>query len=240
MRKFAKMGLCVGLSICILVAFCACADSDPVFTRAENGNFVSEEGVEYAYLTHEGVLAYFGELTFQGYVKGERKTTKHLGVSFQTGMFSPENDEAQNVLIRHLPNNEWSSIYRKASLPPLDFSIENCIRLELVLEGWSACRDVKHTTCGVGIRDKEEIAEFLADVRAQKDPVEAGLYELVRLPDGRLENCVYYEIYGFFEEEANLALLLQAKSFNGLAYSISLDGKDYVLPDKWVQKLLAA
>ena len=58
-----------------------------------------------------------------------------------------------------------------------------------------------HAACGHGLTDREEIAAFLADVRSQKSPDEAGLYELVKREDGRLENVTSgASIYGFFAE----------------------------------------
>jgi hypothetical protein len=53
-----------------------------------------------------------------------------------------------------------------------------------------------------------------------------------------LENCyVYGVIYGFFDDEPNLALQMEILSFNDLAYSISIEGEEYVLPAEWLQKL---
>lgn len=211
------------------------ASSDDAFTETEAGSLVSVSGTEYAHLANEGALYYFGELEFQGSVKGEEKTSQHLGYSYQTGLFAIKNDEAHNILIRRAPNNEWFRIYRKTSLPPFDFSVEHCIRLELVS---GKEHDADHTICGDGIVDRSEIAEFLSDVRSQKDPREAGLYDLIRKPDGMLEHCyIYAVIYGFFEEEPNLAIRMDITSYNDLAYSVSIEGKEYVLPEAWVQRL---
>jgi hypothetical protein len=53
-----------------------------------------------------------------------------------------------------------------------------------------------------------------------------------------LENCyVYGVIYGFFEEESNIVIRMDITSYNDLAYSVSIEGKDYVLPTEWLQKL---
>lgn len=236
--RFIKKSLCTVLSISILFVFSACTETNGVFTRTEDGNLVDVSGTEYEYLTFEGVLYYFGDLIFQGSVEGEEKTSQHLGVSYQTGLFSIKNDEANNILIRRSPNNEWSSIYRKTSLPPFDFSVDNCIRLELVLGTGNIESDGIHTTCGDGISSKSEIAEFLADVRSQIDPREAGLYDLITKPDGMLENCYMYAvIYGFFEDDPNLAIYMNITSYNDLAYSVSIEGNDYVLPTTWIERL---
>ena len=235
--RFIKWGFCTVLSISILFAFSACTATSNVFTKTEDGNLVSASGTEYEHLANEGVLYYLGDLIFQGSVKGEKKTSQHLGLSHQTGLFSIENDETDNILIRRLPDNEWFSIYRKTSLPPFDFTVDNCNRLELVLGIGSIENDAIHTTCGDGISSKSEIAEFLTDVRAQTSPREAGLYDMIRKPDGMLENCyIYAVIYGFFEEEPNLAVRLEITSYNDLAYSVSVEGKEYVLPETWIQR----
>lgn len=237
-KNFIKKSLCAVLAISILFVFSACAKSDYVFTVTENGNLVSTSGTEYTHLAMEGSLYYLGDLVFEGSVKGEEKTSQHLDASYQTGLFSIKNDETDNILVRSYPKNEWFGIYRKASLPPFDYSADNCIRLELVsgieyIEG-----DGIHATCGDGITNKLEIAEFLSDIRSQPEPRDAGLYDLVTKPDGMLENCyVFAIIYGFFEDEPNLAIHMEITSFNDLAYSVSIEGKEYVLPAEWLERL---
>ena len=73
----------------------------------------------------------------------------------------------------------------------------------------------------------------------QQDTREAGLYDLIEKPDGTLENCYLYGvIYGFFEEEPNLALRMEVTSYNDMAYSINMDDNEYVLPPEWLQKLI--
>ena len=237
---FIKRSLCAALSVSMLFSLSACGGEKTVFTENENGNIVSPSGTEYGHLANEefSSLYYLGDLEFQGSVEGEEKTSQHLGLSYQTGLFSIKNAETDNILIRHLPNNEWFAVYRKTSLPTFDFSVDNCIRLELVSGSGNISDDGIHATCGDGITDKSEIAEFLYDVRSQKDPHEAGLYELVTKPDGWYENCyVYAVIYGFFEDEPNLAVRMNVTSFNDLAYSVSIEEKEYVLPEEWLEKL---
>ena len=212
--------------------------SNNTFMRNENGNIVSNSGVEYTHLANEGILYYLGDLDFIGSIQGEEKISQHLGLSYQTGMFAIKDADNDNILIRYAPDNEWFSIYRKTSLPSFDFVVDNCIRFEFVSGIGNTENDVTHTTCDDGIVVASEIAEFLSDVRSQKDPREAGLYDLIEKPDGMLENCyVYGVVYGFFEEEPNLAVRMVITSYNDLAYSISIDGKEYVLPAEWLQKL---
>lgn len=236
--RFIKKSICVFLSIAVLFAIYACTETNDVFTQNSEGNLVSVSGVEYAHLANEGALYYFGDLVFQGGVNGEKQMSEHLGYSYQTGLFSIKNDETDNILIRRSPDNEFFSIYRKTSLPPFVFSVDNCSRLELVLGTGDTENDVIHTTCGDGIDSALEISEFLSDVRSQKNPHEAGLYDLITKPDGMLENCyIYAVIYGFFENEPNLAIRMYITSYNDLAYSVSIEDKEYVLPEKWIQIL---
>ena len=203
-----------------------------VFTKNENGNLVNSKGVEYEFLAGEGFLNYLGELEFVGSVEGEESFSQHLGYTYQTGMFAIKEAENDNLLIRKMPNNEWFSIYRKTSLPKLDYSLENCVRLEFITEIYNA--PVSHTTCNDGITDKSKILSFIEDIRTQKSPEEAGLYDLVRQPNGIFENCyVCGAIYAFFEEEPNLVVIMQITSFNDLAYSISIEDNSYVLPTEW-------
>ncbi len=230
-----KKVLC--LIFVLVILLCGCSQ-DNAFTKNENGNIVSDSGVEYAHLANEGILYYWGELEIVGRIQGEKKTSQHLGFSYQTGIFAIKDADNDNLLIRHAPDNEWFSIYRKTSLPPFDFSVDNCIRLEFVSGIGNTESNEIQTTCGDGIVDTSEIAKFLSDVRSQKDPREAGLYDLIKKPDGMLENCyVYGTIYGFFEEEPNLAVRMDITSYNDLAYSISIEEKEYVLPAEWLQKL---
>ena len=123
-------------------------------------------------------------------------------------------------------------MYRKATRPPLDLSPERCVRLELFSSANPDLLAVDHANCADGIRDLEVIAEFFSDVRKQKSPEEAGLYDMIRKPDGYLDNCYSYGVvFAFFEDEPDLVLPLFLTSFNDLAYSVSIEGKSYVLPE---------
>ncbi len=233
--KILRQILCMALSITILFAFSACANLNAVFKETKDGviNTVSE--TEYEFLAMEGTLFYFGELKFRGSVKGEDKILHHLSSLHRTGLYSIKNDDDHNILIRIYPDSEWFGIYRKASLPEFDFSIDNCVRLELI--GGSFNDDIIHTTCGEGITDKAEIAEFLSDVRSQVAD-EDELFDLITKPNGMLENCYSNcAIYGFFEEEPNLAIRMQITSYNDLVYSISIGQEEYVLPEEWLERL---
>jgi len=212
--------------------------SEKVFTIDADGNIVSPLGVTYTLLANEGSLNYWGDLEFAGSIQGEEKVSEHMGLPYQAGMYAIKDADNDNILIRYAPDNEWYSIYRKTSLPPFDFAVDHCIQLEFVSGKGNTQDDTTHTTCADGIVEASEIAAFLSDVRSQKDPQEAGLYDLIKKPDGMLENCyVYGVIYGCFEEEPNLAVRMDITSYNDRAYSISMDGKEYVLPEAWLQKL---
>lgn len=174
-------------------------------------------------------------LSIKGYFFGEEKELQHMGLGDPTGMYSLSTTD--DIMIRIHPYSEWHAIYRKASLPEFDMTIDNCIRLELV-EGFEFPQDATHATCGEGITDPEVIAEFLADIRSQPDPDEAGLYDMITKPNGLLENCYGYGVvYGFFEEEPNLAVRLYVTSYNDLAYSIDFGFEEYVLPEEWLERL---
>lgn len=237
-----KKTLCLSLIFVFLLTGCNTYYTG--FTALENGDIVSPDGVKYSLLASElNGTYYLGEREFICGVKGEEIVP--LGVEeelrhiYQSGIFSIKGSDSDNILIRKLPNNEWYSIYRKSSLPEFDFGVDNCNRLELVSGTGNTEEDAPHTTCGDGITDPAIIAEFLSDIRSQQTADEAGLDELIKLPDGRLENCYGYAvIYGFFEEESNVVRKLLIMSYNDLAYSVYLDGEEYVLPEEWLQALL--
>ena len=215
------------------------SEGNVAFIKNENSNLVSTSGVEYVHLANEGFLYYLGELEFWGSVQGEEQTSQHLIYSYQTGMFNIKNSDNDNILIRREPNNEWFSIYRKSSLPTFDFSTDNCIRLEFVSGMGNIKEDIFHTTCNGGIVDNTEIEKFFFDVRSQDNPRDAGIYELVKKPNGMFENCyVCGVVYGFFKDEPNLVIKMKITSYNDLAYSISIGNDEYVLPKLWFNKLL--
>ena len=215
-------------------------DPDPsgIFTELENGNIVASDGTEYEHLAMEGLLEAFGSRTFLGKVKGEKPYNSHLMVSADrpSGLFSLEGYPNQDVLLRVYPDSEWYAFFRKTSLPALDRSIDNCVRFELI-PGKYFEPGIEHMTCGEGVKGEEEIKAFLAEVRSQKSPEEAKLYDLVRKPDGLYENCHIYPGYGHFADEPFLAIPFHVTSYNDKAYSISLGDAAYVLPEKWYRAL---
>ena len=222
--------LCLLLCALSLLSLTAC----DYCREKRNGNVILPSGEEYAFLCNEGIIYYFGELEHQGYFFGEEKELQHMGLGDPTGMYSLSTTD--DIMIRIHPYSEWHAIYRKASLPEFDMTIDNCIRLEFVDGGYP--RDASHLTCGEGITDPEVISEFLTDIRSQPAPYEAGLYDMITKPNGLLENCYGYGVvYGFFEEEPNLAVRLYVTSYNDLAYSIDFGFEEYVLPEEWLERL---
>ena len=210
------------------------------FSWNEAGNLVSASGNEYVYLSNEetGTLRYIGVPQFAGPIEGEEATGKHLFSTYQTGMRSFK--ESDSILMRRAPNDEWYSLYRKASLPEYDFSLENCDRIEFAPIPEIPVNHTQHITCGGGITDKDEIKLFISELKSQPTPDEAGLYDLVRQPDGAFENCYLCAfIYGYFENEPNLVQCMWVKSYNDQAYSVMLGNDEYVLPTQWVQWLQA-
>lgn len=216
------------------------AEQEFVFTKTESGSFLSPSGEEYVFLANEDLVEVLGELSFEGCVAGEAEFTASMRLARQNGFYSIKGDATKEILIRQT-DSEWRSIYRKADLPPLDLSVDNCVRLRYE-NGISITENkAERIDYNSGITDRKEIVAFLDDVRAQQSPLEAGLYELCQRPDGFLENCtVCGVIYGYFDNEPYLAVPMQVTSYNDLAYSVSIGNEQYVLPAEWYEKLLKA
>ena len=91
--------------------------------------------------------------------------------------------------------------------------------------------------------DRAQIAEFLSDVRSQKHPQEAGLYDLVPKDESGIGWVpLSPAVYGFFEEEPNLVLIMYVSSYDDQAYSIQayssrMERREYVLPEEWLELL---
>ncbi len=200
-----------------------------VFKKAENGNLISPSGVEYRFLANEGILNYIGELEYVGDVEGKSSDPT-------SPLFALKGND--NVLIRWPEDSEWYAIYRKASLPPFQFTIDNCTRLEFLHFSELFLNSEDHIACNRGIVGQTKAQEFLFKVRLFEDPRDAGLYDLVRKPNGFLENCYLYGwLCGFFEEDPNLVVKMQVQSFNDLAYSIEIDRNEHVLANEFLQYL---
>lgn len=216
----------------------------------DNGNIVAPNGTEYVFFAHEGNITAFGSTTFQGKIKGEPAELKHWVPEMKAGIYSLEGDLGLNILKRILPDSEWAAFYRKASLPKLDLSLQNCIRFELIHQRTPDSLDLKHMSCNKGISDPEEITDFLTDMKRQKSRDEAGLFDFVQTEDGTLENCCDYGVvYGFLKDEYNIAIPFNVTSYKNKAFSIFFaiekfsdqgdffDKNEIVLPEKWLNAL---
>ncbi|MBQ6075543.1 MAG: hypothetical protein IJK86_05235 [Lachnospiraceae bacterium] len=213
-------------------------DSNGLFVRSGNGNYISPSGTEYTLLANEPLLYHLGEREFLAGVEGEEPTLKHLSSKIRTGFYALKNDPSHHILVRVAPDSEWLLYYRDVSLPPFDYSRENCSLLVL-LKGYlqtvldSSLMEFSEQ----GLCDKESIAEFYADILSQKSPEEAGLYDYVRQPDGFWKNCyTNSSICGFFEEEPDLFISMPITSYDDKAYSIMIGEQEYVLPDSWLER----
>jgi len=232
------------------------AAREGVFVQLDNRNIIAPYGTEYVRLSMTPFVTFFGSKNFVGGVADEG-SLPNIWAPWELGMYSLDGDDNLGILLRMHPRSDNWLFYRKASLPPLDLSLDNCIRFELIRElhtnrnGYFS-HDLAHMSCGMGITDPDKIQAFLADIRSQPTAREAGLHDLVRRPDGRYENLVHYgTVFGFFENVANLAVPLRIDSFNGEAYAISFHYiDDYgnlarlrtrrVLPEEWLDILREA
>lgn len=239
--RLIKKSLCALLIFVLLFILCAVLTLGIRSLRRSQlsaADTVTLAGTEYTYLASEPTLYYLGELEFETGIEGEPESFGHMLGTIETGLFSIRDAETDNILIRYTPDNEWFSIYRKFSLPPLDYSADNCSRLEFVDANHGSAESEDHRSCGKGVTDPSMIVSFLSDVRSQKTPAEAGLFDYVIQPNGFYKNCyVTGAIYGYFEDEPYVHIRMNITSYNDQAYSVSLDGKDYVLPDPWVELL---
>jgi len=218
----------------------SCGAND-LYRLLDNGNIIAPDGTEYIFLAPEGFIQSFGERTLLGKIAGESSKLYHLGGSRETGMYSCD-DTNLDILYRIRPNSEWGAYYRKLSLPAIDLRIENCVRLEFIRQSIffenNISPDRSHILCNDGIININEINLFINEIKKQKSPQEAGLYDMIRNEKGMLENCYALGcIYGYFDHQTNLAIKLLVWSFNDLAYSVDTNFGRYVLPAEWLEKL---
>ena len=220
--------------ICLVVvfSFVACNNNNVAFTETENKTIVANDGTEYTFVGFEGKVYSFGKKNFIGHVKGEKKTFVHLTNKIKTGMYSVNSE--QDVLIRHYPDNEFFAIYVKSDLLKTEIALENCIRFEFIK---SSLFDNDETT--LSKKGITECEQFLKEIKNGQTAEDAGLYDLVKQPDGMLKNCyVYGYVCGVIQEDINIVIPLEIMSFDDKAYSICIDDIEYVLPREWIEKLI--
>lgn len=240
MRKVFAVFICMILAF----SFSACnnnensafpkneSSADGAFTEIENQTIRAKDGTEYTFVGIEGVEVWcFGEQEFLYHIEGEKKEFFHLYQTIKTGMYSVNG--SQDVLVRYHPNNEFASVYVKSELLKSKIALENCIRFEFVDKSYLNHEEIRNS--GRGITD---CIQFLDDVRNGQTVEEAGLYDLVRQPNGMFKNCyVYGYVCGVVQEDINVVIPLEVRSFDDKAYSIILDDAEYVLSKKWLDKL---
>ena len=232
--------LAIVISTLVLASCAANHDPDPEmlkddevrFTETEDKAIVTTDGTEYTFVGIEGRVWCFGEWEFIGHINGEKKTFVHLTNKIKTGMYSV--DDSQDVLVRYFPDNEFAAVYVKSELLKTEVSLDNCIRFALV-KG-SVINGDENTSLKNGITECEN---FLNEIKSGQTAKDAGLYDLVKQPDGMFKNCyVYGYVCSVIQEDLNIVIPLQVMSFDDKAYSIEIDGIEYVLTQKWVDKLI--
>lgn len=227
MRKL----LIVFISLVIIFSFAACTNNVE-FKQTENKTIVATDGTEYTFVGNEGKVWCFGEWEFIGHVNGEEKTFVHLSDEIKTGMYSV--NDSQDVLVRYFPDNEFAAVYVKSELLKTEVSLDNCIRFELVKGSLFNCEETTILKNGI-----TECENFLNEIKSGQKAKDAGLYDLVKQPDGMFKNhYVYGYVCGVIQEDLNIVIPLKVMSFDDKAYSIEIDSVEYVLNQEWVDKFI--
>ncbi len=219
--------------LCVVILFsCTACNTNVKFSEGENDTIISAEGIEYIRLPYDSLACPLGKQEFIGHVKGEKKSFVHLTSKIKTGMYSYGGD--YDVLGRIFPDNEFTCIYVKSGLLKTEISPDNCMKFEFAKDSPVNISDITNSKNGI-----QNCEEFLNDIRSGQTAKEAGLYDLVTQPNGYYKNLYYYGyIYGVLQKNLNLVIPLRIMSFDNKAYSIFLDDKEYVFPEKWVKTLI--
>ena len=217
--------------ICLIIVCSFIFYNNTKFKEIDNKAVVANDGTEYTFVGNEGMVWCFGKWKFIGHVKGEKKRFVHISSVIKTGMYSVNG--GREVLVRYFPDNEFAAIYVKSDLLKTDVSLENCIEFEFVKGSLS------HDTNPISQKNITECKQFLNEIKAGQTAKDANLYDLVKQPDGMLKNCyVYGYVCGVIQKDINIVIPLEVMSFDNKAYSIKIDGVNYVLPEEWVTKLI--
>ena len=219
--------------MCLAIIFSLVACSNNVeFTEIENKTIVATDGTEYTFVGYEGSFWCFGEQEFVAHIKGEKKEFVHLLSKTKTGMYSVNG--SQDVLTRCFPDNEFTAIYVKSELLKKEVTLDNCIRFEFV-EGSLFNKETSISKIGT-----TECEQFLSEIKSGQKAKDAGLYDLVKQPDGTLKNCyVYGYVCGVIQDDINIVIPLEVMSFDDKAYSIKINDIEYVLAQEWIDKLMS-
>ena len=228
MRKISIIFIC----LVIVFSFVACTNNVE-FTETENNTIVATDGTEYTFVDYAGRVWCFGEWEFIGHVKGEKKTFIHFSDMFKTGMYSVNG--SQDVLARHFPDSEFAAMYVKSELLKTEVTLDNCIRFNFAKGSLFNNDETIISKNGI-----TECEDFLNEIKSGQKAKDAGLYDLVKQPDGTtLKNCyVYGYACGVIQDDVNIVIPLQVISFDDKAYSITIDDIEYVLTQEWVDKLI--
>lgn len=234
MKKIFYILFCLA----IVFPFAACNKNDDAifpedvtFTETENKSIVASDGSEYTFVGFEYNVQWLGELDFIAHMEGEIETFVHLSSEVKTGMFYVNGE--RDVLVRYFPDNEFGAVYVKSGLLESEISLENCIRFVLVRDLYSSDSETALSTKGI-----TECERFLNEIKSGQKAEEAGLYDLVRHPNGLFENCyIYGYICGIVQEDIDIVIPLMVTSFDDKAYSIRIDDAEYVLPEEWLSEL---
>ena len=228
MKKMSIVFLC----LVIIFSFAACTNN-VAFIETENKTIVANDGTEYTFVGFEGQAWCFGEWDFIGHVEGEKKSFVHLSNIIKTGMYSVNGE--QDVLVRYYPDNEFSAIYVKTDLLKTEITLENCIRF-----GFAKGSLFDKDEAALSKKGITDCQQFLNEIKNGQTAKEAGLYDLVKQPDGMLKNCyVYGYACGVIQEDINIVIPLEIMSFDDKAYSIKIDDIEYVLTQERLDKLIA-
>ena len=235
MKKIFVIFIC----LVVIFSFSACTNKvkfteteDVKFMETEDKTIVTIDGTEYTFVGNEGRVWCLGEWEFIGHVKGEKKTFVHLTSEVKTGMYSVNG--SQDVLVRYFPDNEFAAMYVKSELLKTEVTIDNCIRFDFV-KGLLFNSDETIISKNV----ITECEDFLNEIKSGQKARDAGLYDLVKQPDGTFKNCyVYGHVCGVIQDDVNIVIPLQVRSFDDKAYSITIDDIEYVLTQEWVDKLI--
>ena len=223
----------VVILICLVVIFSFSACSNKVnFIEDEDKNIETLDGTEYTFVGNWGSVWCFGEWEFLGHVKGEKKVFFHLSNKIKTGMYSVNG--SQDVLVRYFPDNEFPSIYAKSELLKTEVTLDNCIRFDFVK---GPLYNGDETIISKNVIT--ECEEFLNKIKSGQTAKDAGLYDSVRQPNGILKNCyVYGYVCAIIQEDLNIVIPLEVRSFDDKSYSIKINNIEYVLTQEWVDKLI--
>lgn len=204
-----------------------------------DGTILAPDGVEYVFVCHEGFLELLGKKTRVGIIEGEED---QKGYGFALGLYACEQDTDRVMLLRYMQDSEWGMIYRKKTSPALDYSYQNCVRLELV--GYQELQSdenmysagAEHINCGRGIAGRGKVADLFSAILSSGPAT--GLFELVEKEDGTLENCYGYgKIYGYFEGENAAVVPFSVTSYDDKAFSVMIDNVEYELPENYLRQL---